>query len=388
MMNLVAKTFAGLEDELAQELRSIGAKNIRPIRRAVLFQGDLTVLYKANIWCRTALAVLIEIERFYAKTTDDLYHKSKAINWSKYLLTEQTFSVHAVTHSKIFDHSKFTALKVKDAIADFYRDIYGMRPNVDRKFPDVPIEVHARENKITILLNASGDALFKRGYRLRTGLAPMNECLAAGIVLKTGYNGTQTLIDFACGSGTILFEAGLIAKNVAPGVLGRRYAFQKWVDYDAALFEKLIQEAKEAIQPTSIDIKGYDIDRKMIGFSRANKEQLIDWLEDVRFFQSDLREVDAPKTDGIIIANLPFDERLKVQNIGLFYEQIGNKLKRDFSGYRAFLFSTNIDALKRVGLRHTSKTELYSGGLKGSLREYRLYDGSKKKKHLSKEELD
>jgi len=306
-LKLIAKTFAGLEDVLASELRTIGAKNIQVKRRAVAFEGDLEVMYRANIWCRTALAILVEIRRFYAKSADDLYRKTREVNWTDHLLSDQTFSVHATTHSKVFHHSKFVALKVKDAIADFFRDIYGSRPNVDRDRADVRIEVHASENSVTLLLNSSGDALFKRGYRHRTGLAPMNECLAAGIVQLSGYDGSIPLIDFTCGSGTILFEAGMIAKNIAPGLLREHFGFQTWMNYKEDLFEHIMNEAEEKINRNDPVIKGFDIDRKMIQFARINKENIPD-LENIRFFHSDLSEVDAIGEEGIILSLIHISE--------------------------------------------------------------------------------
>lgn len=375
---LVAKTFAGLEDILAKELKEIGAKNIQIKRRAVIFEGDNTVLYKANFHCRTAVAILVEIKRFYAKTTEDLYRKTKEVNWSDYLLLDQTFSIHATTYSKVFSHSKFVSLKVKDAIADFFREIYGQRPDVSVDRPDVQIEVHISDNSCTLLLNASGEALFKRGYRDRTGKAPMNECLAAGIVMLSGYKAEEPLVDFTCGSGTILFEACLIAKNIAPGLLRRRYGFEKWLGFKPELLEKIRTEAEQAVNNTQVNLKGYDVDRKMIMFARHNKANL-DYFDSIRFYHSDLRNIDTEKKSGVIIANLPFDERLKVGDIRKLYEDIGSSMKHHFPGFRAFLFSSNLDALKSIGLKPTEKIPLYSGGLKASLRRYDLYEGSRRR---------
>ncbi|MBT4775298.1 MAG: class I SAM-dependent RNA methyltransferase [Crocinitomicaceae bacterium] len=374
---LIAKTFAGLEDILAKELKAVGAENIKIMRRAVQFEGDSEVMYRANFQCRTALAILVEISKFYAKSTDDLYRKSKEINWSEYLLMDQTFSIHATTYSDVFSHSKYASLKVKDAIADFFRDIYGQRPNVNTDRPDVKIEVHISNNSVTLLLNSSGEALFKRGYRDRTGLAPMNECLAAGIVQLAQYNPEEPLVDFACGAGTILFEACLIAKNVAPGLLNRKYGFQRWINYNEKLFNQIVEEAKSAVNNVAINIKGYDIDRKMILFCRHNKANA-DYFEDIRFYQTDLRDVETEKKSGLIIANLPFDERLQVGNINALYEDIGSSMKHHFPGFRAFLFSSNMDALKCIGLKPKVKIPLYSGGMKASLRRYDLYAGTKK----------
>lgn len=376
-LKLVAKTFAGLEDTLAGELKALGADNIKIKRRAVAFDGDLEVMYRANFECRTALAILVEVSKFYAKSTEELYRKAKEINWSEYLLMDQTFSIHATTYSEVFSHSQYASLKVKDAIADFFRDVYGQRPNVNTERPDVKIEVHISDYTVTLLLNSSGEALFKRGYRDRTGLAPMNECLAAGIVQLAQYKAEEPLVDFACGSGTILFEACLIAKNVAPGLLNRRYGFQRWLNYNAALFEKVVDGAKNAVKNIATNIKGYDIDRKMILFCRHNKGNA-DYFEDIRFYQTDLRDIETEKKSGLIISNLPFDERLQVADIDKLYEDIGSSMKHHFPGFRAFLFSSNIDALKSIGLKPKVKIPLYSGGMKASLRRYDLYSGTKK----------
>jgi putative N6-adenine-specific DNA methylase len=376
-LKMIAKTFAGLEDVLAGEIRNAGGKNIQIKRRAVAFEGDLEVMYRVNFTCRTALAILQEVKKFYAKSSDELYRKTKEINWSDHLLLDQTFSIHATTYSEAFSHSKFASLKVKDAIADFFRDIYGQRPNVRVDRPDVRIELHISDNSCTLLLNSSGDALFKRGYRDRTGMAPMNECLAAGIVKLANYKVDEPLVDFACGSGTILFEACLIAKNVAPGLLNRRYGFQNWVGFKPDLLDTIKKDAERAIIKAPINIKGYDIDRKMILFCRHNKANS-DFFEDIRFYQSDLRNVETEKQSGLIISNLPFDERIKVGNIDQLYEDIGSTMKHHFPGFRAYLFSSNLDALKHVGLKPTSKTPMYSGGIKASLRRYDLYKGTKK----------
>jgi putative N6-adenine-specific DNA methylase len=376
-LKMIAKTFAGLEDVLAGEIRDAGGKNVQVKRRAVAFEGDLEVMYRVNFTCRTALAILQEIKRFYAKSSDELYRKTKEINWSDHLLLDQTFSIHATTYSEAFSHSKFASLKVKDAIADFFRDIYGQRPNVRVDQPDVRIELHISDNSCTLLLNSSGEALFKRGYRDRTGMAPMNECLAAGIVKLANYKADEPLVDFACGSGTILFEACLIAKNIAPGLLNRRYGFQNWVGFKPDLLDKIKKEAEEAATQVPINIKGYDIDRKMILFCRHNKANS-DYFEDIRFYQSDLRTVETEKQSGLIISNLPFDERLKVGNIDGLYEDIGSTMKHHFPGFRAYLFSSNLEALKHVGLKPKVKIPLYSGGIIASLRRYDLYKGTKK----------
>jgi len=376
-LKMIAKTFAGLEDVLAGEIRDAGGKNIQIKRRAVAFEGDLEVMYRVNFTCRTALAILQEVKKFYAKSSDELYRKTKEINWSEHLLLDQTFSIHATTYSEVFSHSKFASLKVKDAIADFFSDIYGQRPNVRVDRPDVRIELHISDNSCTLLLNSSGEALFKRGYRDRTGKAPMNECLAAGIVKLAKYKTDEPLVDFACGSGTILFEACLIAKNVAPGLLNRRYGFQNWVGFKPDLLDTIKKDAERAVIKAPINLKGYDIDRKMILFCRHNKANS-DFFEDIRFYQSDLRNVETEKQSGLIISNLPFDERIKVGNIDKLYEDIGSTMKHHFPGFRAYLFSSNLDALKHVGLKPTTKTPMYSGGIKASLRRYDLYKGTKK----------
>jgi len=382
-MKFVAKTFAGLEDVLASELKAIGAKNIQIKRRAVMFEGNEETMYRANFHARTALAILVEVTRFYAKTTEDLYHKTKKVNWSDHLLIDQTFSIHATTYSEVFDHSKFVALKVKDAIADFFRDVYGRRPDVNREDPDVKIEVHVSDNSVTLLLNSSGDALFKRGYRERTGLAPMNECLAAGIIKLAKFDPNEPLVDFTCGSGTILFEAALIAKNVAPGLLNRKYGFQKWLNFKPDLLQKIREEAIAAVTETPVNLKGYDVDQKMILFCRHNKENS-SYFESIRFYQSDLRDVETEKESGVIISNLPFDERLRIADMERLYEDIGSTMKHNFPGFRAYLFSSNLDALKCIGLKPTMKLQMYSGGIKASLRRYELYAGSKKTKHTVK----
>lgn len=373
---MIAKTFAGLEDVLAQELTDLGAQNIKKLNRAVAFDGDKSMMYKANYYLRTALCILKPIATFDAKDEDALYKEISRINWNRYMKVDESFAITATTFSTTFTHSKYVALKTKDALVDQFRRRTGKRPDVDTENPDLRIEIHIAQNRVTVLLNSSGEPLFKRGYRQASVKAPINEVLAAGMILLSGWDCKSDLIDPMCGSGTILIEAAMIAYGIAPGTYRQQFGFEKWSDFDADLFAEITEESPEPDE-FKFTISGNDINPGAVKAAEANiKSAFLGKKVNVElhnFF--DIR----PKTAaGTIITNPPYGERLQPDDLRIFYQKIGDKLKLDFRGYEAWLIGSNQDFMKYIGLHPEKKIKLYNGALECSFRKFTMYDGSKK----------
>ena len=258
-MKFVAKTLFGLEKVLAEELAILGAKSISQANRAVLFEGDIRLLYRVNYMLRTALSVLMPVKEFWIKSADDLYRKCMQIEWDNYMDVGNTFSVTPVVQSQIFNHTGYAGLRLKDAVADYFRKLSGKRPSVDNENPDILINLHISNDKVTVSLDSSLIPLFKRGYRKEQAAAPLNEVLAAGMLLISGWNGSKDLIDPMCGSGTIPIEAGLIACNVPAGRFRKSFGFQKWKGYDPEIFRVTREEGDSGIRKSPVRISGYDI---------------------------------------------------------------------------------------------------------------------------------
>lgn len=376
---MTAKTMAGLEEILASELAAIGAQDIQQGVRVVTFSGDKKVLYKANLHLRTALKILVPIATFRAKNEQQLYNQVKALTWKDYLNIDDTFSVNAVVHSKLFNHSHYLALKTKDAIADQFRNYYGKRPNVDKDNPDLSIDVHCREDYFTISIDSSGDSLHKRGYRIEEVAAPLSEVLAAGMILLTGWDKKSTFVDPMCGSGTIAIEAALMARNIAPGIFRKGLGFQKWKSFQPQLWNEVLKEAKDAELPVAETpfIFAYEISEKVARSTKANIESA-GLSQDIVLSVSDFHQIDAPAEPGTLIVNPPYGERLKPQDIANFYSSIGDTFKSEYAGFKCWILSSNMAALKTVGLRPTRKIPLYNGKLECKFQKYEIYEGSKK----------
>ena len=373
----LVKTFHNLEPMLAQELVAMGAQNVEIHKRAVSFRGDQETLYKANLWLRTALRILVPIAKFTVKHADDLYRQVKEIDWSKYMDLEQTFAIDSVLNSRVFNHSNFVSLKAKDAIVDQFREKSGRRPSVDPEFPDLRLNIHLYGEQCTLSLDSSGESLHRRGYRERAVRAPLNEVLAAGMVLHTGWDGTTPFIDPMCGSGTLLIEAALIAANSAPGLMRKWFGFMKWKTFDEALWQKVVSEAIQAEKPVTCIIQGSDISPKAVSVSEQNiLEAGMD--EAIQLTQKPFEELAAPpEGPGLLITNPPYDERLKLEDTHAFYKMIGDMMKTHYSGYNAWILSGNKDAIKRIGLRASEKVLLYNGSIECRFHKFELYKGSK-----------
>ena len=378
-MKIVAKTPFGLEDILIREIESIGGQNIEKLNRAVSFEGDKRLLYKANLHLRTALRVLLPIKTFQVKNEHDLYKEIKKMSWNKYLELDKTFSIDATVNSSYFNHSKYVALKAKDAIADRFRDDYNKRPNVDINDPDLKINLHINESSCTVSLDSSGDSLHKRGYKSTEHPAPLNEVLAAGLIMLSGWDKKTTFVDPMCGSGTIVTEAALYAHNIAPGTFRKKFGFMTWKDYDSDLWDDLIGEAITEETDFEGKIYGFDLSRKYAELTEAIVEDIS--MEDtVEIKQCNFFDLSKPEEDGVIIMNPPYDERMKKEAIDEFYKKIGDQLKQQFNGYNAWIFSGNKDALKSVGLRTAKKLTLKNGPIDCKFHLYELYKGTTKKK--------
>jgi putative N6-adenine-specific DNA methylase len=370
---LIAKTFAGLETVLADEIKSIGGSNIKPGRRAVFYEGDLRMIYKSNYQLRTALRILKEIGSFQFKDIDQFYLKCKKINWSKYLKLNQSFAVKStVIHSREFKSSMFASLKVKDAIADYFREKTGKRPNVDVQSPEIIIQVHISQNNCSLSIDSSGESLHKRGYRTKQGEAPLSEVLAAGMILLSGWDGKTDFIDPMCGSGTLPIEAAMIAQNIAPGRFRKNYAFMLWEDFDHELFEKI--KLGHKTKSFSKQIFASDISRNNILIAEMNARRARVYAN-ISFQTSDLKDLNLNTNNATILVNPPYGERLKHQNINELYNLLGERLKHQFAGNTAWILTSSKEYLKQVGLKASYKTPLFNGALQCTFVKYSLFSG-------------
>jgi putative N6-adenine-specific DNA methylase len=377
-MKILVKTFHGLEDVLAKELQDLGAKNIEKLNRAVQCEGDQTILYRANYELRTALRVLVHLHSFTAFNEKQLYQKVYAYNWIKHLKLNQTFAIDSVVNSDQFRHSKFVALKTKDAIVDQFRSKFNKRPSIDIDYADIRFNVFCNKTDFSLYLDSSGDSLHKRGYRLSGHQAPLNEVLAAGMILLSEWDKEKAFLDLMCGTGTILMEACMLATKTPPGLKRNAYSFQQWPDYNKSLFHEIVEEAKAKISKTSAPIIGGDSSRKALeiceeSIQKFNYQDLIQVKKQP--FQSFKNEFD----EGLLIMNPPYGERLgQTEQINTLYALIGDHLKRDFSGFEAWIISSNFQAFKHVGLRPSKKIVLFNGPLECKFQKYTMYSGSKK----------
>ena len=375
---MLAKTLFGFEELLANELRELGASAVTPGVRNVSFEGDLGFMYKANLACRTAIKILKPINTFNVFNEDDLYHKIKDIAWEQYLDPDGTLAVDATVFSKQFTHSKYIALKTKDAIVDRFRELSGLRPSVDLDRPDLRINLHIDRNICTVSLDSSGVSLHKRGYRVETALAPISEVLAAGLLLLSGYHGQSDFMDPMCGSGTLLIEAAMIAANVPANLNRDVFGFESWKDFNVDLYETIENALLKRIREVSVKIVGADRDARTLSKAKTNIKEanLSDFiqLEHRDFFGSE-------KLDSSywhLVFNPPYDERLSIDDVAEFYGNIGNTLKRGYTGSQAWLITSNEEALKSVGLRTSKKIKVYNGKLPAKFVQYQMYQGSKK----------
>lgn len=373
---MIAKTMAGLEDVLAEELIGLGANNLEIGKRMVSFEGDLALMYKANIQCRTALRILRPVYEFRAKTTDDIYKKVKAMNWFEHLTEDSTFAIDAITFSDYFTHSKFVAYRVKDAIADYFMQRTEKRPSVNVENPDLLINFHIAHDKCTLSFDSSGESLHKRGYRVAQTEAPLNEVLAAGMILKTGWRGRSDFIDPMCGSGTLLIEAAMIAMNVPPGIYRQNFAFEKWKDFNADLFETIYND-DSGEREFKHKIYGSDISSEAIAIAAKNvKNAGLEKCIDLKVMPFE-NYTEAPSENAILVTNPPYGERIKPEDLFGLYENIGERLKHVFMGYSAWILSYKKECFDKIGLKPSKKIQLVNGSLQCEFRKYDIFAGKK-----------
>ena len=378
MYDLVAKTFKGLENVLAIELKNLGASDIKVLNRAVSFKGDKALMYKTNLWLRTALTILKPIRTFKTRNEADLYKGISEIDWSEYLNVDDTLCIDATVSSPYFNNSQFVALKAKDAIVDQFRTKFGKRPSIDTEKPTIVLNIHLTEDDCDVSIDSSGESLHKRGYRVNSTIAPLNEVLAAGMILLSGWEGKSNFIDPMCGSGTLPIEAALIGYNIPPGIFRKEFGFEKWKDFDSDLFETVYNDDSE-----SADFKhriiGSDISGGTIRIATDNAKNA--FLGNKITFEVKSFESYTPSLEGgTVMINPPYGERLKKTNMQEFYQLIGNQLKRNFAGYDVWLISGNKEALDFLGLHPSKKIVLFNGAIECKFQNFNIYEGSLKAK--------
>ena len=378
-LKIQIKTFFGLEEILAEEIKKLGGRNVEIKNRAVNCEGDLGFLYKINYSARTALKVLVPIFEFKAFNDHQLYGKLAKFNWEDFLDVDQTFAIDATVHSETFKHSQFATLKMKDAVVDYFKEKFGKRPSIETKNPDIKFHLHIDRELVRISLDSSGDPLFKRGYRKEQGQAPINEVLASAMLQLAGWDGKGNFLDPMCGSGTLLIEAAMIAMDLPAQIFRKDFAFQNWKNYDEELFKKIKEFRINRVKEFTGKIVGYDIDARMLNAARTNIESAE--MEDVievrkqNFFDSKKELFPL-----LMVFNPPYDERISI-NDDDFYKKIGDTFKSGYPNTLAWLISSDLEAVKKIGLRPSRKIKLFNGKLETRFLQYEMYEGSKKAKN-------
>jgi putative N6-adenine-specific DNA methylase len=385
---MVAQTMFGLEDILAQELQALGAQNIEKHNRAIGFSGDLGLMYKANLCLHTALRVLVPIHSFKLQSERDLYNEIKKMDWEQYMGVDDTLAINCSLNSQLFTHSQYLEQKTKDAIVDQFRDKFGRRPSVELDNPTLRINIYISQDTCTVSLDSSGESLHKRGYRDKTNLAPINEVLAAGMILLTDWDKTSNFIDPMCGSGTILIEAALLANRIPPGSYKKSFGFENWKNFDQELWSEVYEEAMDGIIDSPTLIYGGEISKNVIRKAIVNINEA-NLKNKIRVETCPFAELPAPEGKGILVINPPYGERMdKDEDINALYKSIGDTLKQKWAGYEAWVITSNLEAAKHIRLNPKPKIKLFNGPLECRFMRYELYSGTRRtdKEDLAKEE--
>ncbi|MBP9792580.1 MAG: class I SAM-dependent RNA methyltransferase [Flavobacterium sp.] len=376
---MIAKTLFGFEEILAKELQQLGAQEVEMGTRMVRFVGDKGFMYKANLALRTALKILKPIYHFRATNETSLYKGIQGIDWSQYMNSNQTFVIDTTVHSENFKHTQFVAQKCKDAIVDQFKDKYGQRPSVDKDYPDVRINIHIDRDQCSVSLDSSGASLHQRGYKTATNIAPINEVLAAGMLLLSGWDGSSDFLDPMCGSGTILAEAAMIACNIPANINRKEFAFEKWSDWDNDLFDQIVNSLMKKTKEFHYTITGYDKAPSAVMKAKDNvrNANLDDYIKisERNFFETE-KENKGPLH---MVFNPPYGERLDI-HLERFYREIGDTLKQSYPNTNAWFITANLEALKFVGLKPSRKIKLFNGKLETRFAKYEMYAGSKREK--------
>ncbi|SHF51625.1 putative N6-adenine-specific DNA methylase [Salegentibacter echinorum] len=377
---MIAKTMFGFEPVLAKELLKLGAMDVKEGTRNVSFVGDTGFMYKANLCLRTAIKILKPYRSFKIFSEEDLYKEIYNLPWEDFMDVDDTLAIDATVHSETFTHSKYISLKTKDAIVDRFRDKFGRRPSVDLDFPTLRINIHIEKNYCNVSFDSSGQSLHKRGYKSATNIAPINEVLAAGMLLLSGWEGQSDFLDPMCGSGTILIEAAMIACNIPPNLNRKEFAFERWKDWDEDLFEKIEASVLKKIKEFHFTIKGYDtspsaVHKTIDNVENANLSEFIK-VQRQDFFASEKEN----ERHLHIVFNPPYGERLEI-DMPKFYKEIGDTLKQAYPGTDAWFITSNLESIKHVGLRPSKRYKLFNGALESKFLKYQIYAGSKKAKY-------
>ncbi|MCR4829495.1 MAG: class I SAM-dependent RNA methyltransferase [Bacteroidales bacterium] len=378
---MIAKTMYGLEEVLADELRAMGAEEVECLTRAVSFVGDMTLLYRANYSCRTALAILKPFAEFEALDEQQLYDQVYKLKWEKIIDVDSTFMIDSTTSGEVFTHSYFAALKTKDAIADRFRKMFNRRPSVDTENADFKINLHIVDTHVTLLLNSSGESLHKRGYRQAVGIAPINEVLAAGMIMLTGWKCDCNFMDPMCGSGTLLIEAAMMANNIpAQYYRGGNFAFKRWKEFNLLEWKMVREQEDRKIGSLDFEyeIWGNDIDMGVLEQAEKNL-QYAKLHKDVMLYNGSFENQEPPEGRTIIVTNPPYGERIKIEDLNAMYEKLGDTFKNLYGEQcEVWLITSDFEAMKHIGLHPSRKIQLYNGPLECRLLKFELYSGSKK----------
>jgi putative N6-adenine-specific DNA methylase len=379
MPEYIAKTLFGLENVLAEEIRILGADDVKLFNRAVGFTGNKKLLYKANYHLRTALKILVPVGESEINNEQELYDYVRSVNWDRYMGVNDTLAIEVSMNTNLFKHTQYIAQKIKDAVVDQFRDKYGSRPSVDLDRPTLRINAYISDKNIKLSRDSSGESLHRRGYRIKQGPAPMNEVLAAGLVKISGWTGSIPLVDFMCGSGTIAIEAAMMAFQIPPGDLRADYGFQHWKDYEPSLFNEIVNDKNNRTGKSGIMVYASDISPDTVRLSQRHAQNA-GVLKNIRFNTCHFNEFIPPQAPGIVVINPPYGERIIQENLNELYSQIGDRLKKEYAGYEAWIISSNAEAVKHIGLRPAPKITIYNGQLECRFNRYSLYTGSKKDK--------
>ena len=376
--NIVVKTLAGLEEILAGELQELGITQVEVLRRGVSFSGTLNDIYKANMHCRTAISVLCEIGAFSFLTREEFYDQITAIAWEKYFPVSKSIVITSVaTRTELFSHTLYLAQLTKDAIADHFRNVCGQRPMVNKDDADIRINVYVNGDRCIVSLDSSGEPLFKRGYRRHGGEAPLNEVLAAGLILLSGWDKSSAFVDPMCGSGTLSIEAAFMANNIAPGSRGRSFSFENWIDFDPGLWEDIVGAAKKQEVQKRIPLHASDLNPKAVEMARKNMMEA-GLLGQIKLQRSDFFRLMPPMAPGWVVLNPPYGQRLKRDDLEDYYKRIGDTLKFHYPGYKAGIISSDISSIKSIGLKSQSRTTVFNGSLECKFMVFDLFKGTHK----------
>ncbi|MEG1555650.1 MAG: class I SAM-dependent RNA methyltransferase [Bacteroidales bacterium] len=371
----IAKTFAGIEPVLFKELENMGAVNCQIMSRAVRFEGSMELLYKANYYCRTALRILWQVSTFSFQNNNQFYEAIYNFPTEKYLSKDGTLAISATMSNSIFKTPLFASVLAKDAICDRFRSLFDERPSVEKDNPDVQLHLHIYEENAALFLDASGESLHKRGYKVSNHPAPINEVVASAMIQLSEWNGSCDFIDCMCGGGTLLIEAAMIALNIPAGFYRSHFGFFNWKTFDKNLWNQIVNEA-DIKSDVSINFYGSDISSRYLGMARVNVESA-DLQDFIELKKMDMLQSHPVKTPAIVMINPPYGERLEVDDIDFLYKQIGDTWKNNYSNCTAFVISSDKEALKNIGLRPSRKFTLYNGALECKFLKFELYSGKK-----------